>query len=188
MDEYYKCRRCVYQKKKKAGLNCPPASLFLGFLSRVDFMRFCRKIESGHWQPCRFWSDILLFRGGSSMASKERFHGGHFPKRIVLQAVFWYLRYSLSYRDIEELMRERGVEIDHATVQRWVVKYTPILEAEFRKRKKTVGTSKSKMGCIQDSWRIAPAWALSFRTNRFQLYSTTFTKGTAPQSQVDCPQ
>ena len=75
------------------------------------------------------------------MASKERFHGGHFPKRIVLQAVFWYLRYSLSYRDIEELMRERGVEIDHATVQRWGVKYTPILEEEFRKRKKTVGTS-----------------------------------------------
>ena len=75
------------------------------------------------------------------MASEERFHGGHFPKHIVLQAVFWYLRYSLSYRDIEELMRERGVEIDHATVQRWVVKYTPILDEEFRKRKKTVGTS-----------------------------------------------
>jgi transposase-like protein len=49
--------------------------------------------------------------------------------------------HSLSYRDIEELMRERGVEIDHATVQRWVVKYTPILEIEFRKIKKTVGTS-----------------------------------------------
>ena len=75
------------------------------------------------------------------MASKERFHGGHFPKRIVLQAVFWYLRYSLSYREIEELMRERGVEIDHATVQRWVVKYTPLLETEFRKKKKAVGTS-----------------------------------------------
>jgi len=75
------------------------------------------------------------------MASKERFHGGHFPKCIVLQAVFWYLRYSLSYRDIEELMEERGVELDHATVQRWVVQYTPILEVEFRKRKKAVGTS-----------------------------------------------
>lgn len=75
------------------------------------------------------------------MASEERFHGGHFPKHIVFQAVFWYLRYSLSYRDIEELMRERGVEIDHATVQLWVVKYTPILEVEFRKRKKAVGTS-----------------------------------------------
>jgi putative transposase len=74
------------------------------------------------------------------MASKERFHCGHFPKCIVLQAVFWYLRYSLSYRDIEALMKERGVEFDHATVQRWVVKYTPILETKFRKRKKAVGT------------------------------------------------
>jgi putative transposase len=58
------------------------------------------------------------------MAGKERLHGGHFPKCIVLQAVFWYLRYSLSYRDIEELMKERGVELDHATVPLWVVKYT----------------------------------------------------------------
>ncbi len=62
------------------------------------------------------------------MASEERFRGGHFPKHIVLQAVFWYLRYSLSYRDIEELMKERGVEVDHATVQRWIVKYTPLLQ------------------------------------------------------------
>jgi putative transposase len=75
------------------------------------------------------------------MAGKERFHGGHFPKRIVLQVVLWYLRYSLSYRDIEELMKERGFEIDHATVQRWVVKYTPILETKFRKRKRAVDSS-----------------------------------------------
>ena len=67
--------------------------------------------------------------------------GSHFPKSIILQAVFWYLRYSLSYRDIEELMAERGIEVDHATIQRWVVKYTPILEAKLRKRKKNVGTS-----------------------------------------------
>jgi putative transposase len=72
---------------------------------------------------------------------EERFPGGHFPKCIVLQAVYWYLRYSLSYRDIEELMKERGVEVDHATVQRWVVKYIPLLEIEFRKKKKAVGTS-----------------------------------------------
>src|SRR5210317_1437406 len=75
------------------------------------------------------------------MTGKERFRGGHFPKSIVLQSVFWYLRYSLSYRYIEELMKERGVKLHHATVQRWVVKYTPILEVEFRKRKKAVGTS-----------------------------------------------
>ena len=75
------------------------------------------------------------------MGDVERFKGGHFPKCIVLQGVYWYLRYSLSYRDIEELMEERGVYLDHATVQRWVVKYTPLLEAKFRKKKKSVGTS-----------------------------------------------
>ncbi len=72
---------------------------------------------------------------------EERFPGGHFQKCIVLQAVYWYLQYSLSYRDIEELMEERGIELDHATVQCWVVKYTPLLETEFRKKKKAVGSS-----------------------------------------------
>ena len=71
----------------------------------------------------------------------ERFKGCHFPKGIVLQAVYWYLRYALSYRDIEELMQERGVDVDHATLQRWIVKYTPMVEANFRKKKRTVGMS-----------------------------------------------
>ena len=73
--------------------------------------------------------------------NSNRFKGCHFPKDIVLQAVYWYLRYSLSYRDIEELMNERGVNVDHATVQRWVVKYTGIVEEAFRRRKKPVGKS-----------------------------------------------
>ena len=71
----------------------------------------------------------------------ERMKGCHFPKCIVLQAVYWYLRYALSYRDIEELMQERGVDVDHATLQRWVVKYTPMVEANIRKKKQTVGRS-----------------------------------------------
>ncbi len=69
------------------------------------------------------------------------FKGSHFPKCVILQTVFWYLRYALSYRDIEELMEERGVNVDHSTMQRWVVKYTPLLETEIRKRKKAVGSS-----------------------------------------------
>ena len=73
--------------------------------------------------------------------SQDRLKVSHFPKSIVLQAVYWYLRYSLSYRDIEELMNERGVNVDHSTVQRWVVKYTGMLEDAFRKKKKAVGKS-----------------------------------------------
>ena len=64
-----------------------------------------------------------------------------FPKSIILQAVYYKLRFTLSYRDIEELMHIRGVKVDHATIQRWVFKFTPLLEKEFRQRKKQVGKS-----------------------------------------------
>ena len=63
------------------------------------------------------------------------------PKEIILQAVYFKLRFSLSYRDIEELLSIRGVAVDHATVQRWVYKFTPLIEEAFRKRKKSVTNS-----------------------------------------------
>ena len=47
-------------------------------------------------------------------------------------SVRWYVAYSLSYRNIEELMAERGVSVDHSTVNRWVIEYSPKLEDEFR--------------------------------------------------------
>ena len=47
------------------------------------------------------------------------FSGRHYPKDLILQTVRWYLRYSLSYRDMEEILEERGVEIDHTTPYRW---------------------------------------------------------------------
>lgn len=61
-----------------------------------------------------------------------------FPKDVILQAIYFKIRFSLSYRDVEELMQIIGVEIDHATIQRWVFKFTPFLEEEFRKRKKVL--------------------------------------------------
>ena len=48
------------------------------------------------------------------------FKRGHFPKDIILYAVFFYVRYGVSYRDLEEIMAERGVKVDHATLNRWV--------------------------------------------------------------------
>ncbi len=67
------------------------------------------------------------------------FKGRHFPKDMILMAVRWKLAYPLSYRNIEELMDERGTDIDHSTVQKWVVHYAPQLDESFRKRKKPVG-------------------------------------------------
>jgi hypothetical protein len=55
---------------------------------------------------------------------------------LILCAVRWYLRYSLSYRDVEELLTERGLEADHATVWRWVQRYGPELEQRMRRHLK----------------------------------------------------
>jgi transposase-like protein len=61
------------------------------------------------------------------------FKGAHFPQDIMLMGVRWCVAYPLSYRHVEELMEERGVSVDHATIQRWVVKYSPQLEEAFHR-------------------------------------------------------
>ncbi|OXA88941.1 IS6 family transposase [Flavobacterium hercynium] len=67
---------------------------------------------------------------------------GHcYPKAIILQAVYFKLRFTLSYRDVEEIMKMRGIAVDHATIQRWVFKFTPIIESQMKKRKNRVGVS-----------------------------------------------
>lgn len=69
------------------------------------------------------------------------FKGNHFPKSVILYAVFFYVRYGVSYRDLEEIMAERGVEIDHATLNRWVVKFSPLIAARAQARKKPTSIS-----------------------------------------------
>ena len=69
--------------------------------------------------------------------SKHDFKGRHFEATLILQAVSWYLRYPLSSRDIEELFRERGVEVDHSTLNRWVLAYAPLIERRLRPFRKS---------------------------------------------------
>src|SRR3954454_9975699 len=64
--------------------------------------------------------------------SKGDFKGRHFEPTLILQAVSWYLRYPLSYRDSEELFRERGLEVDHSTLNRWVLADAPLIERRLR--------------------------------------------------------
>ncbi|XDZ56051.1 IS6 family transposase [Flavobacterium tructae] len=67
---------------------------------------------------------------------------GHcYPKVIILQAVYFKLRFTLSYRDVEEIMKMCGIQVDHATIQRWVFKFAPIMESQMKKRKIRVGVS-----------------------------------------------
>ena len=67
------------------------------------------------------------------------FKGAHYPKSVMLYTVFFYVRYGVSYRDIEEIMAERGVEVDHATLNRWVVKYASQIVANAQARKNHIG-------------------------------------------------
>jgi len=69
------------------------------------------------------------------------FKGAHFPKDVVLFAVFFYVRYGVSYRDVEEIMEGRGVNVDHATLNRWVIKYSPLIALAAKKNKRAVAAS-----------------------------------------------
>lgn len=69
------------------------------------------------------------------------FKGNHYPKDVILYAVFFYARYAVSYRDLEEIMEERGVEVDHATLNRWVVKFSPLIAYAAQRRKSATSQS-----------------------------------------------
>jgi len=64
------------------------------------------------------------------------FKGRHFDRSVILLRVRWYLAYNLSLRNLEEMMAERGIFVDHATVHRWVVRYSPELLERFNRCKR----------------------------------------------------
>jgi transposase, IS6 family len=68
----------------------------------------------------------------------------HFAGEIILQTIRWYLKYSLSYRNLEVMMAERGVEVDHTTIMRWVHQYSPEMERKVRRYLRPTN----------DSWRV----------------------------------
>ena len=69
------------------------------------------------------------------------FKGAQYPKSVILYAVYFYLRFPVSYRDFEEIMAERGVDLDHATLNRWVEKYAGAIVEEAHRRKAPTGSS-----------------------------------------------
>ncbi len=74
-------------------------------------------------------------------SNKSDFKWRHFEPGLILLCVRWYLRYQLSYRDVEEMMRERGLDVDHSTVFRWVQRYAPEINKRIRPHLKMSGTS-----------------------------------------------
>jgi transposase-like protein len=83
----------------------------------------------------------------------------HYPLEVIVLCVRWYVAYSLSLRDLEEMMAERGFQVDHSSVHRWVIKLVPVFEKAFRKHKRPVGKSwRMDETYGTPSQRSPPAW------------------------------
>ena len=78
-------------------------------------------------------------RPAAAPGPRSAFAGLYFPPDVIVPAVRWYLRFALSYRDVEELLAERGVEVDHVTVYRWVQRFTPLLAEAARPCRHAMG-------------------------------------------------
>jgi IS6 family transposase len=88
------------------------------------------------------------------------FRGRHFEEVLIILCVRWYLRYSLSYRDLEEMMAERGLSVDHVTIWRWVQCYAPILNQRLRRDLRHPGRSWR----VDETYvRVAGRWTYLYR-------------------------
>jgi putative transposase len=84
----------------------------------------------------------------------------HYPLDVMLMCVRWYVAYGLSVRNLEEMMAERGIEVDHSTLHRWAIKVLPVLGKAFRRRKRPVGTS----WCVDETYiKIKGKWKYLYR-------------------------
>jgi transposase, IS6 family len=97
--------------------------------------------------PARRWLSCLAEDAGRMrrrgvarpQVHRSAFAGFRFPPEVITVAVRWYLRFGLSYRDVEELLAERGVEVDHVTVYRWVQRFTPLFADAARPTRHATG-------------------------------------------------
>ena len=88
------------------------------------------------------------------------FRGRHFRSEIIVLCVRWYLRYPLSYRDLEEMMAERGSAVDHSTIARWVLHYAPILNQRIRREMRHPNRSWR----VDETYvRVAGKWTYLYR-------------------------
>ena len=81
----------------------------------------------------------MTTRPGAPPVACSAFAGFYFPPDVIVLAVRWYLRFALSYRDVEELLANRGIEVDHVTIYRWVQRFTPLLAEAARPCRHAVG-------------------------------------------------
>jgi transposase-like protein len=92
--------------------------------------------------------------------ARSAFAGFCFPPDMIVLAVRWYLRFALSYRDVEELLAERGVEVDHVTIYRWVQRFTPLLAEAARPCRHAVG---GRWQVDETYMKVAGRWRYVYR-------------------------
>jgi transposase, IS6 family len=96
----------------------------------------------------------------SAPITRSAFAGFCFPPDVIILAVRWYLRFALSYLDVEELLAERGIEVDHVTVYRWVQRFTPLLAEAARPCRHAVGT---RWQVDETYTKVAGRWRYAYR-------------------------
>jgi transposase-like protein len=95
-----------------------------------------------------------------SIPPRSSFAGFRFPPDVIVLAVRWYLRFGLSYRDVEELLTERGVQVDHVTIYRWVQRFTPLLADAARPCRHAVG---DRWQVDETYVKVAGQWRYAYR-------------------------
>jgi transposase, IS6 family len=98
--------------------------------------------------------------------SRNLFAWKHFEKEIILLCVRWYLKYPLSYRNLVEMMYERGIKVTHTTIMRWVHQYSPMIEEKLRRHVKLTN----------DSWRVDETY-IKIKGKNAYLYRAVDSKG-----------
>ena len=93
--------------------------------------------------------------------ARSAFAGFRFPPDVIVLAVRWYLRFGLSYRDVEELLAERGIEVDHVSIYRWVQRFRPLLADAARPCRHAVG---NRWQVDETYVRVAGRWRYGYRT------------------------
>jgi transposase-like protein len=94
------------------------------------------------------------------MALPSAFAGFRFPPEVILLAVRWYLRFGLSYRDVEEMLAERGFEVDHVTLYRWVQRFAPLVAEAARPCRHAAG---DRWWADETYVKIAGHWRYVYR-------------------------